>query len=115
MPHLMVFVSRNISLSSVVGVILDSESKWSAAVFFCVLVMTLKEAMERVRESRADADPSEYVGVSHKKAICTSPTHLTLEELLQESHIYLYIFLGIRLDKRKVEYSRQNLTVIELR
>ena len=54
---LMDAVGRDLSLSSVVGVMLDSERHWSAMVSFCDSVMALKEAAERVRESSANAGP----------------------------------------------------------
>ena len=54
---LMAVVGRDLSLSSVVRAMLDSERNWSAMVSFCESVMALKEAAERVRESSANAEP----------------------------------------------------------
>ena len=52
----MAVVGRDLSLSSVVGAMLNSERNWSAMVSFCESVITLKEAAERVRESSVNAD-----------------------------------------------------------
>ena len=53
---LMAVVGRDLSLSSVVGAMLNSERNWSAMVSFCESVIALKEAAERVRESSSNAD-----------------------------------------------------------
>ena len=44
---LMAVVVRDLSLSSVVGAMLDSESNWSAGVSFCKSFIAVKETAER--------------------------------------------------------------------
>jgi len=50
-------IGADLSLPAVASAMLDSDRHWQATADFCEVVMTMKEAAERVRENDAEADP----------------------------------------------------------